>query len=135
MQKYMPVPEASLQTHCTSLTSIATKHKQMHMQVCFAHHLLAHLRCQPSFFLSGSGVKSLIEFCQVIFLGLLITCLVVPQWTPCIDASATNQWTTRKNMHPRLSCTPSVRHSFCLSEMKAMFTFCLMHGPACAYNC
>ena len=41
MQKYMPVPETSLQTHCASLTSIATKHKQLHMQVCTYCHLYA----------------------------------------------------------------------------------------------
>ena len=33
MQKYMPVPETALQTHCSSLVSIAVKHKQMHIQV------------------------------------------------------------------------------------------------------
>ncbi|KAL0019254.1 hypothetical protein WJX77_003503 [Trebouxia sp. C0004] len=32
MQKYMPVPETALQTHCSSLVSIAVKHKQMHIQ-------------------------------------------------------------------------------------------------------
>ena len=34
MQKYMPVPETSLHAHCTSLASIGSKHKQMHLQVC-----------------------------------------------------------------------------------------------------
>lgn len=34
MQKYMPVPDASLHAHCTSLASIGSKHKQMHLQVC-----------------------------------------------------------------------------------------------------
>ena len=33
MQKYMPVPETALQTHRSSLVSIAIKHKQMHIQV------------------------------------------------------------------------------------------------------
>ncbi|KAL3160719.1 hypothetical protein ABBQ32_010629 [Trebouxia sp. C0010 RCD-2024] len=32
MQKYMPVPEASLHVHCSSLASIGSKHKQMHLQ-------------------------------------------------------------------------------------------------------
>ena len=33
MQKYMPVPETALQTHCSSLVSTAMKYKQMHAQV------------------------------------------------------------------------------------------------------
>ena len=33
MQKYMPVPDTALQTHCSSLVNIAMKHKQMHIQV------------------------------------------------------------------------------------------------------
>lgn len=33
MQKYMPVPETALQSHCSSLVNIAVKHKQMHIQV------------------------------------------------------------------------------------------------------
>lgn len=32
MQKYMPVPEAALQTHCSALVTIAVKHKQLHIQ-------------------------------------------------------------------------------------------------------
>ena len=33
MQKYMPVPEATVRNHCSVLVNIGSKHKQMLMQV------------------------------------------------------------------------------------------------------
>ena len=47
MQKYMPVPEAALQTHCSSLVAVAMKHKQMHMQVCFLQCKHCHALVVP----------------------------------------------------------------------------------------
>lgn len=50
MQKYMPVPEATVRNHCSVLVNIGSKHKQMLMQVsshslsCTLPETTAHVR-------------------------------------------------------------------------------------------